>query len=229
MRQLNPGMKGSPHLTADQASISTLGHSTYERLRGAVLNGELPAGTSLQEKKLAERLGVRARQCRKLIRTMMEGLVLRTAGLTRSCAVSPLTAHPKSPCQGDYSKSEAAGRTAKTGGSAELRAIAARIAEFRDGYEPTPEEHVAVDDRHCKIICGSCGIRHAGGMIDDLRKGQNLRHGTVARAFWAGVHEHLEIIDAVLARDVTYVRRMRCELTSTMFDLASPDHLRRLF
>lgn len=230
MRQLKSRNEGISALTADQASISTLGHSTYERLRDMILNGELPAGASLQEKKLAERLGVSRTPVREAtMRLMMEGLVLRTAGLTpvvRRLSTDDFIEilHVRR-----LLEVEAAGRAAETGGSAELRAIAARIAEFRDGYEPTPEEHVAVDDRLHQIIAGLAGSRLLAEMIDDLRKKTKIFDmGRLPERFEPGVHEHLEIIEAVFARDVTRAQdAMRAHIDNVRSSVMN--HLRRLF
>lgn len=210
--------------------ISTLSHSTYERLRDMILNGELPAGSSLQEKKLAERLGVSRTPVREAtMRLMMEGLVERTAGLTpvvRRLSTQDFIEilHVRR-----LLEVEAAGRAAETGGSKELQQVAARIAEFRDGAEPTPQEHVAVDDRLHQIIAGLAGSRLLADMISDLRKRTKIFDmGQLPERFKPGVREHLEIVDAIVARDVTRAQdAMRTHIDNVRSSVL--DHLRRFF
>lgn len=210
--------------------ISTLGHSTYERLRDMILSGALPAGTSLQEKKLAERLGVSRTPVREAtMRLMMEGLVLRAAGLTpvvRKLSVDDFIEilHVRR-----LLEVEAAGRAAEKGGSDDLREIAARIAEFRDGLEPTPEEHVTVDDRLHQVIADLAGSRLLAELISDLRqKTKIFDMGRVPERFQPGVLEHLEIIDAILNRDVERAQSaMRTHIDNVRASVMA--HLRRLF
>ncbi|GGH19102.1 GntR family transcriptional regulator [Alsobacter metallidurans] len=217
-------------MTADQGTISTLGHTTYERLRDMILNGELPAGASLQEKKLAERLGVSRTPVREAtMRLMTEGLVLRSAGATpvvRRLSVDDFieVLHIRR-----LLEVEAAGRAAQTGGSPELSAVAARIAEFRDGVEPTPAEHVAVDDRLHLIIAGLAGSRLLAELIEDLRKKTRIFDmGRVPERFEPGVREHLAIIDAITARDASRAQdAMREHIDNVRASVMS--HLRRFF
>lgn len=195
-----------------------------------ILSGTLPAGTSLQEKKLAERLGVSRTPVREAImRLMMEGLVLRAAGLTpvvRQLSVADFIEilHVRR-----LLEVEAAGRAAEVGGSEEMQAIARRIAEFRDGVEPTPEEHVAVDDRLHLVIANLAGSRLLAELINDLRqKTKIFDMGRIPERFQPGVSEHLEIIDAILNRDV---ERAQCAMRTHIDNVRASvmAHLHRLF
>ena len=59
----------------------TLGQSAHERLREMILGGELSAGTRLQEKTFADRLGVSRTPVREAIALLIsEGLVTRSSG-----------------------------------------------------------------------------------------------------------------------------------------------------
>ncbi|PZR92435.1 MAG: GntR family transcriptional regulator [Stutzerimonas stutzeri] len=217
-------------VTVHEEPISTLGHSTYERLRDMILSGTLPAGASLQEKKLAERLGVSRTPVREAtMRLMMEGLVLRGAGMTpvvRRLSIDDFIEilHVRR-----LLEVEAAGRAAEVGGSQDLRDIAARIAEFRDGLEPTPEEHVAVDDRLHLVIATLAGSRLLAELINDLRqKTKIFDMGRVPERFLPGVHEHLEIVDAILSKDVHRAQSaMRTHIDNVRASVMA--HLRRLF
>ncbi len=211
-------------------SSSTLGNTTYERLREMILNGTLSAGTALQEKKLAEKLGVSRTPVREAImRLMVEGLVLRSAGITpvvRRLSVDDFIEilHVRR-----LLEVEAAGRAAEAGGSEELRAIRTRIQAYADGVVPSADEHVAVDDRLHDTIASLAGSRLLSELIGDLRqKTKIFDMGRVPERFQPGVAEHLEIIDAVLARDPERAQNaMRVHIDNVRGSVLT--HLRRLF
>ncbi len=214
----------------NELSPSTLGNTTYERLREMILNGTLSAGTALQEKKLAERLGVSRTPVREAImRLMVEGLVLRSAGITpvvRRLSVDDFIEilHVRR-----LLEVEAAGRAAEAGGSEDLVLIRDRIQAYADGVVPSAEEHVAVDDRLHRTIAGLAGSRLLSELISDLRqKTKIFDMGRVPERFQPGVQEHLEIIDAVMARDPERAQAaMRVHIDNVRGSVLT--HLRRLF
>ncbi len=216
--------------TISEEAASTLGNSTYERLREMILDGTLVAGTALQEKRLADRLGVSRTPVREAImRLMMEGLVQRTAGFTpivRRLSIDDFIEilHVRR-----LLEVEAAGRAAEIGGSADLRTIRDRIQAFADGVVPTPQEHVAIDDRLHSTIAGLAGSRLLADLIHDLRqKTKIFDMGRVPERFQPGVLEHLEIIDAVLDRDPERAQQaMRTHIDNVRGSVLT--HLRRLF
>lgn len=221
------GSTASGNVTLASAS---LGETTYERLRDLIFSGTLIAGDALQEKKLADRLGVSRTPVREAItRLTTEGLVERNAGLTP--VVRRLSAN-------DFIEIlhvrrllevEAAGRAAEMGGSDALRAIAARIHAFGNGHIPTAEEHIAVDDELHSTVANLAGSRILAELIRDLRKKTKIFDmGRVPERFAPGIAEHLEIIDAILARDAARAQTaMRTHIDNVRSSVI--DHLRRLF
>lgn len=209
---------------------ATIGETTYLRLRDMILSDTLSAGVALQEKKLADLLGVSRTPIREAItRLTSEGLVERTIGLTP--VVRRLSAnefieilHVRR-----LLEVEAAGRAAETGGSEALRAIMAKIQRFRDGEIPTPGEHVAVDDALHLTVANLAGSRILADLIRDLRqKTKIFDMGQMPERFAPGIVEHLEIIDAILERDVARAQNaMRTHIDNVRSSVI--DHLRRLF
>ena len=209
---------------------STLGETTYERLRDMIFSGALTTGEALQEKKLADRLGVSRTPIREAItRLTTEGLVERTMGLTP--VVRRLSAnefieilHVRR-----LLEVEAAGRAAETGGSEALKTIRAKIQTFRDGEIPTAAEHITVDDQLHATVANLAGSRILAELIRDLRqKTKIFDMGQVPERFKPGIAEHLEIIDAILARDTARAQAaMRTHIDNVRSSVI--DHLRRLF
>jgi DNA-binding GntR family transcriptional regulator len=220
------------HSEAERSAspAATIGETTYLRLRDMILSDALSAGDALQEKKLADMLGVSRTPIREAItRLTTEGLVERITGLTP--VVRRLSAnefieilHVRR-----LLEVEAAGRAAETGGSEALRAIMSKIQRFREGEVPTPAEHVAVDDALHSSVADLAGSRILAELIRDLRqKTKIFDMGQVPERFEPGIAEHLEIISAIFARDATRAQdAMRTHIDNVRSSVI--DHLRRLF
>lgn len=238
-RATRPDLPPSPRRAANDRSASTekaaggtatIGETTYLRLRDMILNDVLSAGDALQEKKLADMLGVSRTPIREAItRLTTEGLVERTIGLTP--VVRRLSAHEFIEILHvrRLLEVEAAGRAAETGGSDELRAIMTRIRQFRDGEIPTPAEHISVDDALHSLVANLAGSRILAELIRDLRqKTKIFDMGQLPERFAPGIDEHLEIIDAILAKDPTRAQNaMRTHIDNVRSSVI--DRLRRLF
>jgi DNA-binding GntR family transcriptional regulator len=222
--------KGEPFVTVLDERATTLGNTTYERLRSMIFSGSLSAGEALQEKKLAERLGVSRTPVREaMTRLTMEGLVQRSAGLTpvvRRLSASDFIEilHVRR-----LLEVEAAGLAAQNGSSEALVAIRAHIATFADGKVPTAEEHVATDDQLHSCVASLAGSQLLSELIHDLRqKTKIFDMGRVPERFAPGIAEHLEIIDAIILRDQPRAEAaMRTHIDNVRMSVMN--HLRRLF
>ncbi|MCA0401905.1 MAG: GntR family transcriptional regulator [Proteobacteria bacterium] len=214
----------------DEDNSATLGHVAYSRLRDMILSGELPVGTTLQEKKLAEKLGVSRTPVREAImRLMMEGLVLRSAGLTPVVRKLSLDDFIEILHVRRLLEVEAARKAAEVGDAGALDELLAVMKSYVAGHVPSTEEHVRSDDLLHEGIARLAGSRLLLGMIGDLRqKTRIFDKGRLPERFEPGAREHIEIIEAIKARDPgraeaamrTHIDNVRaCVLT----------HLRRLF
>jgi DNA-binding GntR family transcriptional regulator len=209
---------------------ATLGQSTYETLREMILKGVLATGTTLQEKKLADRLGVSRTPVREaLTRLASEGLVLQSAGerpVVRRLSVGDFIEilHVRR-----LLEVEAAGLAAETGGTAELQSLRATFVAFRDGAAPDAALHAATDDRLHHCLAELAGSRLLADLIQNLRlKTRIFDTGRVPERLVPGSCEHIEIIDAVQARDVARAQAaMRAHIDNVRSSVLS--HLQRLF
>ncbi len=207
----------------------SLGRATYERLREMILDGALTTGTALQEKRLADLLGVSRTPVREAItRLVGEGLVIRQEGLTpvvRRISVNDVIEilHVRR-----LLEVEAAGRAAERGGAEELKLLRERFVAFRDGPPPNVDEHARVDDRLHGLLSELAGSRLMADLIADLRlKTRIFDTGRVPERLKPGSDEHIEIIDAVLARDPERAQAaMRTHINNVRASVLS--HLERL-
>ncbi len=228
-----PLLSASPRIVDGERTTganATIGETTYLRLRDMILSDALSAGDALQEKKLADLLGVSRTPIREAItRLTTEGLVERTIGLTP--VVRRLSAnefieilHVRR-----LLEVEAAGRAAEADGSEALNVIRAKIQRFRDGEVPTPAEHIGVDDALHSTVANLAGSRILAELIRDLRqKTKIFDMGQMPERFAPGIAEHLEIIDSILSKDVHRAQNaMRTHIDNVRSSVI--DHLRRLF
>ncbi len=216
------------HQEPEQAS--TLGHTTYQRLRDMILQGRLPIGTALQEKRLATLLGVSRTPVREAItRLFSEGLVLRDSGQTpvvRRMSVDEMVEvlHVRLLLEVD-----AAGRAAEGGRYEGFAALREQFARFGSGTVPTPEEHFGADDALHNLLAQRSDSRLLADLIRDLRmKTRIFDTGRVPERLVPGAQEHIAIIDAVLAGDAPAAREaMRVHIENVRTSVLA--HLRRLF
>lgn len=219
-----------PAFAMARSPASLLGQSTYERLRSMILSGMLPIGSSLNEKRLAERLGVSRTPVREaMTRLMSEGLITREAGGTPT--VRRITIHEIVEIlhMRRLLEVEAAGMAATRGGSGELAALRDRFVAFRDGPPPAVEDHVGADDRLHSLLAEMAGSRLLASLISDLRlKTRIFDTRLVPERLRPGAVEHLAIIDAVLEGNVPAAEEaMRTHIGNVRASVLS--HLDALF
>ncbi|MFC3613420.1 GntR family transcriptional regulator [Lutimaribacter marinistellae] len=187
----------------DEADKNLTEH-TVQKLRDMILSGELAAGTHLQERAFAERLGVSRTPVREAIsRLITEGLVTRqTRGaptvsrISVSEVVEILHVRRLLEC-------EAARQAANVHSPAEdwLR-FKAKTLEFLENERPDRVEHADFDFDFHMHIAKTAGSKLLSEMIKGLKmKTRIFDQGEIPSRFEPGAREHLAIIDAILARD----------------------------
>lgn len=199
-------------------SEPTLGKSTYQRIRGMILDGTLVPGTRLQEKAFADRLGVSRTPVREAIAQLMsEGLVAKPAGgapVVNSISLSDIMEilHVRR-----LLECEATRQAALSGKPLdELLKLRSEIKGFLEGPRPDAETHASVDRRLHLALARMAGSGLLTELIENLKtKTIIYDKGSIPDRFEPGCHEHLAIIDAVIARDAdAALEAMRVHLTN---------------
>jgi DNA-binding GntR family transcriptional regulator len=182
----------------------TLGDSTHDRLRRMIVSGELPAGTRLQEKAFADRLGVSRTPVREAIaRLVSEGLVTRSQGgvpVVNQISISEIIEilHIRR-----LLECESARQAATVHAQVEpLLSLRTRTRALLAGGMTTPAEHADLDEEFHTTIARVSGSRLLAELVHNLKlKTRIFDKGFIPERFEPGLTEHLEILDAILARD----------------------------
>ena len=190
------------------AQQKNLGEHAYDRLLDLMLTGTLPAGTALQERRLADVLAISRTPIREALgRLEAEGLISRQAG--RLLLVKEFTVrefieilHVR-----QVIETESAGLTARRPPIAELAETRAMILGLMSGGEPSATDHWVVDDRLHDLIAANSGNRMMATMVRDLRRKTRIfNFKRMPERFEPGCREHLTIIDAIMRGDEVAAR-----------------------
>lgn len=217
-------------MTERQTTVQTLGQSVHDRLRAMILAGELPSGTPLQEKVFAERLGVSRTPVREAVaRLTSEGLVTRNGGIPTVSQIS-ITEIMEILHVRRLLETESARQAATVNSPAEpLLIMRARLVQYLQGERPGVAEYTQFDEDLHTLIAKAAG----SALLTELIKGLKLKtrifdKGSIPERFEPGCHEHIEIIDAILARDPARAESaMRRHIENARAAILG--HLNRLF
>lgn len=211
--------------------VQTLGQSVHDRLRGMILAGELPSGTPLQEKLFAEKLGVSRTPVREAVAKLTsEGLVTRNGGGVPTVSRISMTDIMEILHIRRLLESEAARQAASVNSPPELfLALRARLMQYLQGDRPSVAEYAQFDEDLHVLIAKTAGSNLLTEMVKGLKlKTRIFDKGSIPERFEPGCHEHIEIIDAVLARDPDRAEAaMRSHIDNARSAILS--HLYRLF
>lgn len=181
----------------------SLAESTVQRLRRMILSGDLPAGTHLQERAFADRLGVSRTPLREAIaRLVNEGLVTREhRGVPMVNRIS-LTDFMEILHVRRLLECGAARQAAKVNSDPEIwLKFKGTLRNYLEGEHPTTNAHADFDyDLHMQIV-RTAGSKLLTQMVGGLKlKTRIFDQGEIPERFVPGVHEHIAIIDAILAQ-----------------------------
>jgi DNA-binding GntR family transcriptional regulator len=203
----------------------TLGRSVFQRIREMILNGTLTPGTRLQEKAFADKLGVSRTPVREAIgRLVSEGLVTRSGGGTpvvNSISLSEIMEilHVRRLLECE------ATRQAVLSGKPldELITLRKQVLGFLEGPRPDTETHAELDQRLHLTLARMAGSSLLTNLIEGLKtKTRIYDQGSIPDRFEPGCHEHIAIIDAVIARDPEAASEaMRVHLTNVRESIIS--------
>jgi DNA-binding GntR family transcriptional regulator len=210
--RLASGWAGIPTHSPAATSL-TKSEYAYTQLRRSILENELAAGTVLDQEPLARSLGVSTTPVREALRRLeAEHLVVSRAH--RETVVAPVTP--------EFVEEIFQIRLALDPLAAELATVRATeddlalIASFRPG---PPGRATGVErfhfSRHLhRAIYTACGNTRLVEILEQLWDVSDRRRFATLksqRAIAASHTEHVQIIDAVLARDAARVRKLMLE------------------
>jgi DNA-binding GntR family transcriptional regulator len=187
----------------DRTTAKTLGQSVHGRLRGMILAGELPSDTPLQEKIFAERLGVSRTPVREAVaRLISEGLVTRNGGGVPTVSRISVSEIMEILHVRRLLECETARQAASVNFPPEpYLALRAQLTQSLKGERPSGPDYAQFDEELHILIARTAGST----LLTELVKGLKLKtrifeKGAIPERFEPGCHEHIEIIDAILAR-----------------------------
>jgi DNA-binding GntR family transcriptional regulator len=193
----------------DASAGRSLSERAYDELLDRMLSGELPAGTLLQERPLADALRISRTPVREaLAKLESEGLVTRHVGrllIVREISVHELMQilHVRS-----ILEVEAVALAANRISRAQLETLRATFEEQMKGPIPDGGNHWGADDLLHGTICEASGNAVLTEMVRGLRRRTrmfNLKR--MPERFLPGCREHLAIIEALERSDEKMARR----------------------
>lgn len=207
------------------STAPTLGKSVFQRIRTMILDGTLAPGTRLQEKTFADRLGVSRTPVREAIGQLVsEGLVTKSGGGTPVVNSVTLSEIMEILHVRRLLECEATRQAALSGKPLdELIILRNQVVEFLDGQRPDPETHATLDQRLHLTLARMAGSSLLTNLIEGLKtKTRIYDQGSIPDRFEPGCHEHIAIIDAVIARDPEAASEaMRIHLTNVRESIIS--------
>jgi len=180
-----------------------LGDSAFQRIKAMILDGTLAPGTRLREKIFADRLGVSRTPVREAIGQLIsEGLATRSEGGTPVVSSVSLTDVMEILHARSLLECEAARKAALSGKPMDdLMALRQSIVKFLDGPRPNSEVHYSLDAKLHLSIARLAGSKLLAELIESLKtKTRMYDQGSLPDRFEPGCHEHLAIIDAIVAQ-----------------------------
>lgn len=177
-----------------------------------MLNGALPAGTGLQERRLAEILDISRTPIREALRRLeAEGFISRQSGrllVVKEYGVREFIEilHVR-----QVIEAETAGLAARRPPLAELAELRTMVRNLMTATEPSVTDHREVDDQLHSLIASSSGSHTMATMIRDLRRKTRIfNFKRMPERFEPGCHEHLAIIDVIMDGDEAGARAAMC-------------------
>ncbi len=195
--------------SAEEREKPTLSEGAYQHLRSRILAGELAPGTALTERRLADVLGASRTPLRTAItRLEGEGLIERAAGggfVVRQVMLDELM---EILSIRRLLEAEAAALAAERMPMAEVQALLTATRQLTANPHVAAEHYWTYDDAFHRDVARGSGKSLLAQMIEELRGRARMCHvKTMDRQFAAQAAEHLNILEALSARDSAGARR----------------------
>lgn len=192
-----------------------LSQVAYDFVLRMIVNRDLPGGTVIQERKLADSLGVSRTPMREALgRLEGEGWLVRLTDRLLSVKVVTLDEYLQALQVRRLLESEAIVVATPRMNKRQLVKLRADVQALSDHPHPTSEMHWRVDGNLHGAIAEASGNSVMASMIANLRLVTQLFEvQTVPRRITPGCAEHLAILDALIAGDPSMARKaMRIHL-----------------
>jgi DNA-binding GntR family transcriptional regulator len=187
-------------MTARAPAKERLSDAVYQKLFSMILAGELRTGEPLQERRIAELVGVSRSPVRDAIKRLaVEGLIEGDGRLPTVRLIDANEALEIIAIRMMFEPKCAALAAARPDAERVL-ALIAEIDALARTDSPTAEEHWTLDDRIHASIAEIAGFRLLNGILAELRtKTRMFNKNTIPERFVPGCNEHRAILTAVLA------------------------------
>jgi DNA-binding GntR family transcriptional regulator len=192
-----------------------LSRVAYDFVLRMIVNLELPGGTVIQERKLADSLGVSRTPMREALgRLEGEGWLVRLTDRLLSVKVVTLDEYLQALQVRRLLETEAVVVATPRMSKRQLERLRAEVQALSEHANPTSDMHWRVDGNLHGAIAEACGNTTMTSVIANLRLiTQLFEIQTVPRRTVPGCAEHLAILDALVAGDPKMARKaMRIHL-----------------
>ncbi len=199
-------MRGADLAAADV----TLSEYAYGQILDHMLNGRLPAGSVLQERRLAEMLAISRTPVREALgRLEAEQLVTRRQGRMLYVADVTVENYVNLLDLRRILEMEAAARATGRVSAEDAAAVEKAIDDLIHVTDITPAHHWAVDEMVHGTIADAVGNPLLTASIRDLRRRTHLFNtARIPNRLLPGASEHVELIHAVMGDDPERSRRL---------------------
>ena len=177
----------------------------YDYVLERIVSRELPSGTVIQERKLAESLGVSRTPMREALgRLEGEGWLVRLTDRLLSVKVVTLDEYLQALQVRRLLETRAVSMATPRIQKDNLKRLRTNVKKLRDHNNPTYGFHWQVDDDLHDAISKACGNAIMAGVIADLRRITKLFEiQTIPRRIKPGCAEHLAILNAMISGDAS--------------------------
>jgi DNA-binding GntR family transcriptional regulator len=181
----------------------SLSRVAYDSVFQMILSRELPGGTVIQERKLAETLGISRTPMREaLVRLEGEGWLARLTDRLLSVKVIDLTEFLHALSVRRLLECEAIRNAAIKLPDEEIDRLSRMLTDLKADPDPDNQVHWSFDDELHKAIAVSGGNPVLARIVNDLRKTTHLFEAqTVPQRLSPGIAEHEAILKALAAHD----------------------------
>jgi DNA-binding GntR family transcriptional regulator len=190
-----------------------LADTAYRTVLGMILTHELPGGSVIQERKLAESMGISRTPMRDALgRLEGEGLLVRLTHRLLAVRVITLEDYLHSLDVRALIEPQAAALAVKALTADEIAALEAELTALEKTAQPPHDMHWGFDDRLHETIAERSGNPFLAKLIREMRRYTKIfERQTVPARYKPGVDDHRRILKALAAAKPEDARKAMAE------------------